>query len=131
MENILNILQISITIGSLVFLVQQTDFIFEYSKLLFTLTKKKTLEKLLKFDYYQNSNGYSNYIHFISSRDWSHNGLVAFFCKLISCFVCLNCLLSLVFSLFLGTGLFLVYFFLSVVVFFILFKIKKYIFENI
>lgn len=130
METIPSSLQISVTIGSLVFLIQQTDFIFEYMKLFLTVTKNKSLEKLLKFDYYQNSTGYSNYIQFISSRDWSHNGLMAFFCKLVSCFICLNCFLSLVFSLFLGIDLFLVYFFLSIVVFFILFKIKKYIYEN-
>ena len=121
MENIINILQVSVSIGSFVFLVQQTDFIF----------RNKSLEKLLKFDYYKNSTGYSNYIQFISSRDWSHNGLIAFVAKLVSCFICLSCFLSLLISVFLGTFMFLVYFFLSVIVFFILFKIKKYIFANI
>jgi len=131
MENIINILQVSVSIGSFVFLVQQTDFIFEYLSLFIKIFRNKSLEKLLKFDYYKNSTGYSNYIEFISSRDWFHNGLIVFVAKLISCFICLNCFLSLLISVFLGTYMFLVYFFLSVIVFFILFKIKKYVFANI
>ena len=131
MDTLFTTLQVAISVGSFVFLVQQTDFIFEYTKLFLKLARNKRLEKFLKFDYYQNSTGYSNYLEFISSRDWSHNGLMAFLAKLISCFLCLNCLLSLIVSLFLGINMFLVYYFLSVIIFYILFKIKKYIFTNI
>ena len=130
MEILSTTLQVAVSVGAFVFLVQQTDFIFEYAKLFLRLTRNKSLEKFLKFDYYQNSTGYSNYVEFISSRDWSHNGLMAFTAKLASCFLCLNCLLSLIASLFLGINMFLVYYFLSVIVFYILFKIKKYIFTN-
>jgi hypothetical protein len=127
----LDLFAIGLSIGAFVFLLQHTDFIFEYSRLFFSIFNSKKLDKFFKFEFYENSQGYNNYLEFLSSR-YVSAGLKGFFFRLISCFICLNCFLSLWICMAFGLFYyFLVCFFIAYVVYFILFKIKKYIYSNL
>ena len=121
---------LGISIGSIVFLIQQTDFVYEYISLFTRTTKNKKLEEFLKFDYYQNSNGYSSYVEFICSRDWSKSVIMSFSSKLISCFFCLSCFLSTACAIVLCSKFLFVYFLISILTFYMLFKIKNSIFNS-
>lgn len=119
---------LGVSIGCFVFLIQQTDFIYEYVNLFIRATENKKLEEFLKFDYYRNSNGYSSYVEFIASRDWSEKIIASFLSKLISCFFCLNCFISVICAIVLCSKFLFVYFLISNITFYILFKIKESIF---
>jgi hypothetical protein len=126
-----HVINISISIGCIVFLVQQTDFIYEYSSVILRVLRLNFLYKLLQFNVYENSSNFQNYIFFIGSIQGVKKNALGFVCRLISCFICLNCFIS-VFSVLLVTKnpiMIFPCFFLSVLTFHILFKIKKSIYS--
>lgn len=132
MENIyLYLVFLSITIGSIVFLIQQTDFIYEYLSLFLNLIRFKEIGVLLKFDSYQNSNGFENYIMFIGSVYGVKNNVIGFFCRLLTCFICLNCVASIFSVLAITNQIIYVFpcFIISILVYYMLFSIKKSIFS--
>jgi hypothetical protein len=124
-----NYIYLPISIGCIVFLIQQTDFIYEYTSMFSNLFRIKYLQN--KFKTYENSNNYENYISFVGSVHGVKKNITGFICRLATCFICLNCFLSL-FSVLLITKsiiLALPCFFFSVLVFYILFIIKKHVFS--
>jgi len=132
MENIyFYSLFLSISIGCIVFLIQQTDFIYEYASLFLKLTNFKEAGKFLKFDTYENSNGFENYIMFIGSVYGVKNNIIGFISRLITCFLCLNCLLSVLAGLLITKNIMIIMpcFLISVIVFYILFLIKRSVFK--
>lgn len=131
MNSIEDFLVLSISIGSFVFLLQNTDFFYEYGSLLCNFLKLKKLDSLLKFDQYKaNSNQFDNYISFLGSVFGAKNNVLGFLLRLISCFICLNCFMSLVYNAVLGSMLyFFPCFFISIIIYFILFLIKKKIYS--
>jgi hypothetical protein len=132
MENIYTYsILLSITIGCIVFLVQQTDFIYEYLSLFFNLIRFKEIGRFLKFDTYENSNGFENYIIFLGSVYGVKNNVFGFITRLITCFLCLNWLLCVLAGLLITKNIMLIMpsFLISVIIFYILFHIKKTIFS--
>jgi hypothetical protein len=127
MNSLEDFLVLSISIGSFVFLLQNTDFIYEYGSLFCQTLKLKKLDIFLKFDQYKsNSNKFENYIGFLGSVFGTKNSLVGFITRLLSCFICLSCFISLAANIVIGSVLyFFPCFFISVVIYFILFLIKK------
>jgi hypothetical protein len=122
---------LSISIGCIVFLVQQTDFVYEYSSTLLKILKLKKVSAFLKFDQYENSNSFENYIMFIGAVCGVKKNIVGFFSRLITCFICLNCFLSFLAGLLITKDVMLIMpsFLISVVVFYTLFLIKRSVFK--
>ena len=132
MEEIIYLFAISTSIGSFVFLIQQTDFIYEYVSLFSRLVKLKYIDFVLKFEHYEkNSSSFENYIQFIGSVFGVKKNLAGFICRLLSCFICLSCFLSLVSTTILYKNIYYFFpcFFISVVIYFILFSIKRKIYS--
>lgn len=98
----INFFLISVSIGSIVFLIQKTDFICEYLKLTSILLKKEKHLSLLRITHYEKSNVASNYIEFLASVYGSKNTLQGFLLRLVSCFFCLICFTSIWFNVFFG-----------------------------
>lgn len=127
-----NFLYLPISIGCFVFLIQQTDFIYEYSSLFSRILRLKFIDSFLKLEYYEkNSANFENYVVFIGSVFGAKKNLTGFISRLISCFICLSCFLSLISVLAIYNSLyfFLPCFFIAAIVFYILFSIKKKIYE--
>lgn len=132
MENINNYLvSLPISIGCVVFLIQQTNFIYEYASLFLKLINFQEIGRVLKFDTYENSNGFENYIMFIGSLYGVKNNITGFFSRLITCFICLSCLLSILSVLFITKSVVFIFpcFLFSIVTYYILFSIKKSVFS--
>ena len=121
---------IGISIGCIVFLIQQTDFVYEYLSLLFKILKLNSLHQKLNFQTYENSQGFETYIGFIGSIYGVKKNSLGFFCRLITCFICLNCFLSLFSLIFIKKSLIMLFpcFLLSMLTFYILFLIKRHVF---
>lgn len=131
-ELLQNFLYLPISIGCFVFLVQKTDFIYEYSCLFSRILRLKFIDLVLKLEYYEkNSANFENYISFIGSVFGARKDLIGFLSRLLSCFLCLSCFLSLISVLAIYNNLyfFLPCFFIAAIVFYILFSIKKKIYE--
>jgi hypothetical protein len=122
---------LSISIGCVVFLVQQTDFVYEYCSMLLRILRLKKISAFLKFDQYENSNSFENYIMFIGAVCGVKKNIVGFLSRLITCFLCLNCFFSFLAGLLItkNTILIMPSFLISVVVFYILFLIKRSVFK--
>jgi hypothetical protein len=122
---------LSVSIGCFVFLIQQTDFIYEYSSLFCNFLKIKTIPKWLNFHTYENSNSFENYISFLGSVYGAKKNILGFLCRLITCFICLNCFLCVFSVLLLTKNILMIFpcFFLSILTYYILFVIKKHIFS--
>lgn len=121
-----------ISIGSFVFLLQKTDFVYEYFSLFSRTFGLKNIDSYLKFEYYEkNSSQFQSYISFLGSIYGVRKNILGFVCRLISCFLCLSCFLSLVFVLLLYKSVYLVFpcFVISVLIYFILFAATKKIYE--
>jgi hypothetical protein len=121
-----------ISIGSFVFLLQQTDFVYEYGSLFSRLFKLKSIDYILKFEYYEkNSSSFENYISFIGSVYGVKKNLLGFICRLLSCFICLSCFLSFLLVLVLFKTIYLIFpcFVISVMIYLFLFMSKKKIYE--
>ena len=132
MENINNYLvSLPISIGCVVFLIQQTNFIYEYASLFLKLINFQEIGRVLKFDTYENSSGFENYIMFIGSVYGVKNNIIGFFSRLITCFICLSCLLSILSVLFITKSVVLIFpcFLFSIITYYILFSIKKSVFS--
>ena len=124
-------LSIPVSIGCLVFLIQQTDFIYEYTSLFLGLTKSDKIYNSLGFNTYENSSNFENYIAFVGSVYGIKRNLLGFTCRLLSCFICLNCFISVFSVLFITKNIIMAFpcFFLSTLTFYILFSIKKSVFS--
>jgi hypothetical protein len=124
-------LSIPISIGCIVFLIQQTDFVYEYASLFLKLTKLKRISNAFQFNTYENSNSFPNYIIFLASIYGVKKNAFGFMCRLLSCFICLNCFISVLSVLLITKGAIMIFpcFFLSILTFYILFSIKKSIFS--
>jgi len=122
---------LSISIGCVVFLVQQTDFVYEYCSMLLRTLRLKRISTFLKFDQYENSNSFENYIMFIGAVCGVKKNIVGFLSRLITCFLCLNCFFSFLAGLLITKNIMLIMpsFLISVVVFYILFLIKRSVFK--
>jgi hypothetical protein len=122
---------LSISIGCVVFLVQQTDFVYEYCSMLLRILRLKKISAFLKFDQYENSNSFENYIMFIGAVCGVKKNIVGFLSRLITCFLCLNCFFSFLAGLLITKNIMLIMpsFLISVVVFYILFLIKRSVFK--
>jgi hypothetical protein len=122
---------LSISIGCFVFLIQQTDFIYEYSSLFCNFLKIKTIPKWLSFHTYENSNSFENYTAFLGSIYGVKKNVTGFLCRLITCFICLNCFLCVFSVLLLTKNILMVFpcFFLSILTYYVLFVIKKHTFS--
>ena len=126
------ILLLAISVGCLVFLIQQTDFVYEYLSLLSRFLGLKFIDNALKFEYYEkNSIQFENYIMFLGSVYGVKKNLIGFVCRLLTCFICLNCFLSLWLVLIITKSVVVIFpcFLLSVIVYFILFSIKRSVFK--
>ena len=53
---------IPVSIGCVVFLIQQTDFVYEYVSLALSYIRIQKLRKVLNLDGYENSSSFENYI---------------------------------------------------------------------
>jgi hypothetical protein len=122
---------LSISIGCIVFLIQQTDFVYEYASMFLRILKLKKVSAFLKFDQYENSNSFENYIMFIGAVCGIKKNIVGFFSRLITCFLCLNCFLSFLAGLLFTKNIMFIMpgFLISVVVFYTLFLIKRSVFK--
>jgi hypothetical protein len=122
---------LSISIGCVVFLIQQTDFVYEYSSMFLKTLNLKKVSAFLKFDQYENSNSFENYIMFIGAVCGVKKNIVGFLSRLITCFLCLNCFLSFLAGLLITKNIMLIMpgFLISVVVFYTLFLIKRSVFK--
>lgn len=127
------------SIGSIVFLIQKTDFIFEYlnlaifffEKCFFKLTSTRKYLLLEEYKNLENPEDYSSYVEFFSALNGFAPGLQGFLCKLISCFICLSCFLTVpVGLLFIKESLVFICFIVSIIIYFILFKIQKSIYKD-
>lgn len=132
-DELLIFISLFISIGSITFLIQNTDFIYEYLSLFLRTLKIKSLENFFKFAHYeQNSSSFENYISFLGSVFGVKNNFFGFLCRLLTCFLCLNCFLSLVLSFFIFES-FILYIFPcfvgAVLIYLFLFLTKKKIFE--
>jgi hypothetical protein len=111
----------SISIGSIVFLIQKTDFVCEYLKLFLFSTKNNHLIEKLKIKSYENSNVSNSYIEYLAAVYGTENNKRGFFLRLISCFLCLSCFISFWLNIFFGKILFIFpMFFVAVIVYLIL-----------
>ena len=131
-QAIQDFLFLPISIGSFVFLLQQTDFVYEYLSLFSRTFGLKNIDSCLKFEYYEkNTSQFQNYISFLGSVYGVRKSPLGFACRLISCFLCLSCFLSLIFVLLLYKSVYLVFpcFVISVLIYFILFTAMKKIYE--
>ena len=130
-KNMEDFIYLAISIGCIVFLIQQTDFIYEYLNLFTKILKINTLRSLLKFDSYENSNNFENYVSFIGSVYGIKKNTIGFISRLITCFICLNCFLSFFSVLLITKNVMIIFpcFFLSIIAYYILFLIKKHIFS--
>lgn len=131
MENyIIQSISLPVSIGCVVFLIQQTDFIYEYTSLFLKTLKLKFLCEILKFNTYENSNGFQNYIMFLASIYGIKKNAFGFLCRLLSCFICLNCFISVFSVLLITKSAIMIFpcFFLSTLTFYTLFSIKKSVF---
>lgn len=131
-QAIQDFLFLPISIGSFVFLLQQTDFVYEYFSLFSRTLGLKSIDSYLKFEYYEkNTSQFQNYISFLGSIYGVKKNLLGFTCRLVSCFLCLSCFLSLVFVLLLYKSIYLIFpcFVISVLIYFILFTAMKKIYE--
>lgn len=124
---------IPISIGSIVFLIQQTDFLYEYISLFCQIIKNKKIPNILKFEGYENSDSFKSYIYFLASIHGTKKSPIGFVLRLLSCFICLNCFLSVFAVLLITKNVLLIfpYFIISVITFFILFKIKNEIYKTL
>lgn len=124
-------LSVPISIGCIVFLIQETDFIYEYVSLFLGLTRLKRMSNALQFNTYENSDGFQNYVFFIGSVYGMKKNTFGFVCRLLSCFICLNCFISVLSVLLITKSAIMIFpcFFLSILTFYILFSIKKSIFS--
>jgi hypothetical protein len=125
-------LLLSMSVGCIVFLIQQTDFIYEYTSLFSSIFKLKLIDNLLKFDYYEkNSTQFENYISFLGSIYGVKKNIIGFICRLFTCFICLNCFLSISLTLITTKSILTIFpcFFFSIITYFILFSIKRSIFK--
>lgn len=121
------------SIGSTTFLIQNTDFIYEYLSLFLKTVRLKVLEKFFKFDEYeQNEEMFENYMMFLGATLGVKKNIIGFLARLATCFLCLNCFFSILMCLFLFEC-FMYYalpcFVFSVLTYYALFSIKKRIFE--
>jgi len=126
------LLAVPVSIGCFVFLIQQTDFIYEYLSFFSKIFKLNFVDFIFKFDYYEkNSSKFENYISFVGSIFGTQKNLVGFVSRLLSCFICLNCFLSLIFIALIYNmyAYFLPCFFISTVTYFCLFSIKRSIYK--
>lgn len=116
---------LGISIGSLVFLVQKTDFIFEYSKF---FIEALGFSSFFKLEHYKNNKSIEceSYFEFICFINAAKDNFFGFLCRLLSCGICLNCFLSLLFCsfLFFKPFLFLFVFFCAIISYFFLTKLK-------
>jgi hypothetical protein len=117
---------LGISIGSLVFLLHKTDFIFEYSSFFIRILG---LSSFFKLDHYKNNKTIDceSYFEFICFINATNKGFFGFICRLLSCGICLNCFLSLFLCsfLFLKSFLFLFVFFCAIISYFFLIKLKQ------
>lgn len=127
----LDSINIPITIGCIVFLIQQTDFIYEYCSLVLRSLSLSRISDMLQFSSYENSTSFTNYISFLGSVYGVKKNMLGFACRLLSCFICLNCFISVFSVLLITNSLIMVFpcFLLSVLTFYILFAIKKSIYS--
>lgn len=130
-NELLNILVLSTSIGCITFLVQQTDFIYEYVSLFFGHRIFQKFRRFIKFEEYENSNQFENYIMFLGSVYGIKKNTIGFICRLLTCFICLNCFLSLFSVLLITKSVIMIFpcFFTSILVYYVLFLIKKSVFK--
>lgn len=123
----------SISIGSIVFLIQQTDFIYEYISLFCRFIKNKKIPNFLKFEGYENSSNFQTYVYFIGSVHGVKKNFTGFASRLVSCFICLNCFLSVLAGLLITKNILLIFpcFLFSIITFSFLFKIKYEIYSKL
>ena len=118
-----------LSIGCITFLIQKTDFVLEYTRLLLDFFHLTKLKKILLIPHYENlepTSDYASFVEFFCATNGTETNLFGFLCRLISCFICLNCFLTVI-----GGAFFLSYsvlffsFLVAMLVYFLLFKIKN------
>jgi hypothetical protein len=122
---------LSVSIGSIVFLIQKTDFICEYLKLALILLKKEQYINSFKITSYEKSNVAENYIEFLAAVYGAKNNVKGFLLRLSSCFLCSCCFISFWFNLLFGK-IILIFpmFFVSILTYWILFYIVQKIYRE-
>jgi hypothetical protein len=125
-------ISIPISIGCIVFLIQETDFIYEYLSIFLKTLRLNFLYKSMRFNTYENSNGFSNYVIFLSSIYGIKKNMLGFLCRLVSCFICLNCFISVFSVLLITKNAIMIFpcFLLSILTFYILFRVKNSVFSQ-
>jgi hypothetical protein len=121
----------SISIGYVVFLIQKTDFIYEYANLFLRLIKAKKLLIIMNIEGYEKTDLYKNFIEYLSGIYSGNKNVTGFIVRLSSCFICLSTVLNIFLFLFLNS---LIFVFpgacVSVITFFVFDKITKSIYTT-
>ena len=132
-QAVLEFIFLPITIGGIVFLLQQTDFVYEYLSLATDYFGKNKAKEKLKLEEYKESGIYANYIQHIAGTNQAKSGLRPFLLKLISCFICLNCFISLACTILITKEIyfFIPCFFISIVTYCIFLLVKNKINNNV
>ena len=137
LDSIILLAAIGMATGTVVFLITETDFIYEYLGLLTKIGRMERVRKFLKFDFYENGGRTigSTYVKFLGNFYGCRENapFTIFLCKLSSCFICLGTFLSLIIGVAMapkmGFLLFLCPLFSSIG-FFVIWKIREEVFKD-
>jgi hypothetical protein len=88
-----------LSVGCITFLIQKTDFVIEYARLFLDFCHLTKLKKILLIPHYENLENpadYASFVEFFCAMNGTQKNIFGFLCRLISCFICLNCFLTVV-----------------------------------
>lgn len=123
-----------LSIGCITFLIQKTDFVLEYASLLlntFNLTKVKKILLIPHYENLENPQEYSSYVEFFCAINATQKNILGFLCRLTSCFICLNCFLTVVVgACFLHLQVLFFSFLIAMLTYLVLCKIKNNVFSD-
>jgi hypothetical protein len=103
-------LLIGVVVGFWSFLMERTDFVYEYLKELVKILPKRMRVRITPLlEYYENSDGNygENFLIFLGNFQGGRPGAPGFLARLLSCFYCRTTLLSIILSIVLLNPLFL------------------------
>ena len=128
-KNMLEYILLSVSVGFFVFLLQKTDFVYEYSIVLLTALGSQKILDRLNITGYEKSRNYETFIMYLASLYGIEKNLKGFALRLISCFVCFSTFLNSVIFLFINPLWIFCGSFISIVIFYVSFKIQKQIYS--
>jgi hypothetical protein len=90
-ENVENLLVVGSAVGFYSFLMERTDFIYEYLKKINKIFPKFLNVRISPFlEFYENSDGVlgNNFVQFVGNFQGARSGWPGFFARMFSCFYC-------------------------------------------